>query len=290
MFNATRFKTLMLREWLQNRWTWAVVVAALPALTLLALPFGEVSIPEKAPANLVAGGAIALSALVCTLAAWATVLFMATGLARRDVQDRSIEFWLSLPSTHGEHIGAQYLMHALVFPAAALLAGLLFGGLISPLLMLRWQGLAGLTEVAWLPVISGVVQVALLGLLSLVAAALWLSPLVMLLMAGSAWLKRLALPLLVLGSVFLANFPATRPAFRAAIEGWATRAGQLLEGVVRVSASQGDLRFQGELPGLSATGHLLQSLENMASPHFAVGLLIALACAWLIALRRRRGG
>ena len=91
MFNATRFKTLMLREWLQNRWTWLVAVGSLPALVLLVLPFGEVKLPHELPVTLVAVAIVCITALTTACMAWLTTLFTATGLARRDVQEFDAE-------------------------------------------------------------------------------------------------------------------------------------------------------------------------------------------------------
>jgi ABC-2 type transport system permease protein len=45
-----------------------------------------------------------------------TSLFIALGSPRRDHGDRSIEFWLSLPSGHGESLAAPMLVHLLLVP------------------------------------------------------------------------------------------------------------------------------------------------------------------------------
>lgn len=292
-FNLTRFKTLMLREWMQNRWTWAVVVLLLPVLVLVTLPFGSVEMGSSVPpAKMIAGIAIALGMLSSALLAWATVLFMATNLARRDVQDRSIEFWLSLPSTHSEHLGAQYLMHALVFPVAALLVGMGAGLVIAPLVLFKWMGMEAVTGAEWGAVLTWIGAMLLPALVALVLAALWLSPVVLGLMALSAWVKRLALPVLVVLATFLGNLPATRVAFRAAMGDYGQRVGQLVEGVVALFASMGPamMRKEMEVAPTQLPDFFQAAFANLASPAFAVSMTIALVSAYFLMKRRARGG
>ena len=207
MFNATRFKTLMLREWLQNRWTWLIAIAALPVLVLVSFPFGTIDTDdrEKVLHEALTLMPLLVTPLVCVMIAWITVLFTASGLARRDVQDRSIEFWRSLPSTHAEHIGAQYLMHAFVFPVIALGLGLLFGLLIMPVVMIKFSGFSAFAGVPWGKVLAVLWQPVLLAVPALLLGALWMAPVVLTIMAASAWTKRLALPLLAVAAAFLAN-------------------------------------------------------------------------------------
>lgn len=289
-FNLMRFKTLLLREWLQNRWTWAVVVSVLPVLLLVMMPFGDVSLPEKAPVQFVAGIVIAMSGLVAALAAWATVLFMAPGLARRDSQDRSIEFWLSLPSTHREHVGAQYVSHALLFPLGALVVGVGFGLVLMPIVLFKWQGMAALGALNAPALLAWLGVVAASAVFSLVLAALWLSPVVMVLMAASAWVKRLALPLLALAATALANLPATASVFRAAMVSYATTVGALLDGTVRVFAtgSAGALH-EMEMQPQTALAFVQGALADLATPQFAVSIAVALLAAFALVLRRQRG-
>lgn len=293
MFNATRFKTLMLREWLQNRWTWLIAVGSLPTLVLLITPFGQVSLPKELPVTLVATAAVCVTALLAVTFAWLTTLFTASGLARRDVQDRSIEFWLSLPSTHGEHVGAQYLMHGLLFPLGALALGLGLGFMLVPLLLVKWQGLAALGNVDWGLLFGRVGLQAGLGVVGLVLTALWMAPLVFVIMAASAWVKRLALPLLIVVGVLLANLPATAAAFRAFMKTWLSLGGAVVDGSVRVFATlnvpggkvDGD-SFQPMLP----VEFLTESAKDLASPQFALGLLLSAVAIYLLIVKRRSNG
>lgn len=297
MFDATRFKTLMLREWLQNRWTWLIAIAALPVLTLVSLPFGEIQMqqPGKAPDLPQLHAAVlliplALTPLTCVTIAWLTTLFMASGLARRDWQDRSIEFWLSLPSTHGEHIGAQYLMHGFVFPLLAMLMGLGFGLLLLPVAMAKF-GL-GFGELPWGMVASVLVQPLLLAVPALFFGALWMAPVVLTVMAASVWLKRLALPILVVIGVFLGVYPGTRAPVREFVQDYVSCIGRLFEGLAGVLAHRSDnLVEMGRSEGLKTTdaaGFLAQSLGDFASLPALVGVIVtALACTAIVAKRRR---
>lgn len=292
-FSALRFKTLLLREWLQNRWTWLVVVGLVPALVLVTLPFGQVKLPDVNDDGtvllpVVASAGIVLSALVCATFAWLTVLFMATGLARRDTQDRSIEFWLSLPSTHGEAIGAQFLAHTLLFPVGAMLAGLALGGVISPLVVLKWQGFGALASVGWLAAWGLALKMALLGLVTLLLVMVWMAPVVLGLMAASAWLKRLALPVLAIAAIFLANYSGTRAVVRGFAQSYAEHVGQLTEGLVRVFGGHlKQLRVDGVEMKMSAADYLSQAGANLASPQLALGLVVAALAAYLLVVKRR---
>lgn len=293
MFNATRFKTLMLREWLQNRWTWLVAVGSLPALVLLITPFGEVKLPKELPVTQVALGVLCTTALVAAVIAWVTTLFTASGLARRDVQDRSIEFWLSLPSKHGEHFGAQYLMHAFVFPLGALMLGLAAGVLLMPLLLLKWQGFSVLGAVEWAWVLGRLLPLLALGMVALAAVALWLAPVMFTIMAASAWVKRLALPLLVVVGALLANLPQTAVPVRAFVGEWAGLAGTPLDGLVRVFATMTvpQAKLDGsDLVPLLPMDFLAELARDLATPQFAAGLLLSAVGIYLLVVKRRSNG
>jgi|GEM_PF-6717944 len=292
MFDATRFKTLMLREWLQNRWTWLIAIAALPVLTLVSLPFGEMQLGDKqVPGAALMLIPLAATPLVCVMIAWLTTLFMASGLARRDWQDRSIEFWMSLPSTHAEHIGAQYLMHAFVFPLLALVLGIGLGLLLVPVALLKMAGHYGAVPVG--EVLSVMSVPLLLAVPALLIGALWMSPIVLTVMAASVWLKRLALPILAVIAVFLANFPSTRGTVRAFAADYAARIGQLFEGLVGVVAMRaGETLELGKGDGprpTDAAGYFGEVLGNMASLPFALGIAVALLACVAITAKRRRG-
>lgn len=293
MFNATRFKTLMLREWLQNRWTWLIATSALPVLVLLVLPFGDVKLPMELPVTLVALTIVCVTALTAITMSWLTTLFTATGLARRDVQDRSIEFWLSLPSTHGEHFSAQYAMHGLMFPLGAMALGLALGFVTMPLMLVKWQGLATLAAVDWGVVFTQVLLQAALAAVAVAALALWMAPVVLTLMAASAWVKRLALPLLVVVGALLANLPPTKVQVRGFVGEWLNLVGSPLDGVVRVFATQNVPRVQldgSDLNPLTPMGFLASLAQDLGTTQFAAGVALAAVSVYLLVVKRRSNG
>lgn len=293
-FNPTRFKTLVLREWLQNRWTWLIAVCALPLITLLTMPFGTVDIGSRdheLPATQLVLLAWALTGLVCAIMAWLTTLFSAAGLARRDSQDRSIEFWLSLPSTHGEHFAAQYLSHAFLFPVGALVAGLLLGLPLALVVVLKVLGASGMAAVQWMSVAAGLAAGLPAALLALLAAAVWLAPMLLLIMAASAWLKRLGIPALVVAAIALYNLSPTRDGFRPLWHAYGKGVEQIVQGAISVflGASMPKLAVDGET--LAGTG-LAQFLANLgaqfSTPLFGLCMLLSGLSLWALVERRRR--
>ena len=286
-----RFGWLLRREWMQHHRGW-LVLAGIPALlALLVLPFGTIEVDEVPPAALLAAiGLLAYVALVMVLA-WSAVLFQAPGLARRDQQDRSIEFWLSLPTGHGQSIGATVLMHLVLMPLLVMLIAFACGQLVAMGLVLRLTGLAGLGELSLLPWLT-VSAVALLRLLSgMLLAALWTAPLVLMAMAASAWLKRWGLPALVavvaLGSLFEQQTWGTRRLWMV-VSGWFGRGTEALlpfawPDFKRAVFDQADpvAAFQQWL--WKDTGRIFTEL---ASPAFALALAVAALGFGLLVLRR----
>ncbi|MBH9551699.1 hypothetical protein [Inhella gelatinilytica] len=291
-FSTTRFKTLVLREWLQHRWIWLIMVGLIPALVLVSLPFGEVKFPKELPLHIVAGMPLLIGAITCATIAWVTVLFKAPGLGRRDVQDRSIEFWLSLPSTHTESLGATYVAHALLFPLGALVLGLGAGALISPLLVAKWAGLDALGQVAWGQALAPAVSGFLPAVTALFFETLWLAPVVLLLMAASAWLKRLALPLLAVVATFLANYPATEKTFRGAWNSFIEHALTPTQNLARVMLNSINARHMddGELTPMTQAEFYQSVFTGLATPEFVAGTAVALLCGYAWIVKRRQAG
>jgi hypothetical protein len=302
-----RFATLMYREWLQHRAGWLVVMALPSALMLL---FGlfeghglQVNVADadgalpplhEWPAALQTLGWTAAAAVVGLLLAGLTVLAQLPGLARRDMQDRSIEFWRSLPTGDAQSIGATLLMHLLVLPGLALIAGLLGAQVVATLGIVSHQGPLVWLQQPWgelLAVGLGLAGRLLLGLLLAVA---WLSPLLLLTLAASAWLKRWAVPVLLAVAIFGVQWldrqlpqALVKPTLdRLATEGW--------NALLPIHALQG-LQLHGmddavavlpALPGLLLrdTGH---ALGNAATPAFLSALLVAALGFALLVWRRQ---
>jgi hypothetical protein len=304
MDRLSRFRTLMLREWMQHRTGWLVLMA-LPTLLMLGLGLfdgqgvqvGSVDAGELSALPLV------LQALFWTLATVAmalllvslTVLTQLPGLARRDQQDRSIEFWRSLPVSHVQGVGATLVMHLLVLPAAALLAGLLGAQLVVLVSMVLHHGPMAWLQLPWGQLLPSLGLGTLRLMLGLLLAVLWLSPLLLLTMAASAWLKRWAVPVVsaisLLGVYWLdarLPMPLVGPAFnRIGTEAlYALVAPDLFDGPNRLTQSE----LGGAVAGLPLA--LLQDtgrvLASAASPAFLVALVAGALGFWLLVLRRQR--
>lgn len=202
------FMTLIRREWMQHRFGWTLLLLVPLALTLLALAFGTVEIGDEersTPPQLLAP-LMTLAAVMGTMVAsfgilGLTSLFLISGLARRDHADRSVEFWLSLPTSHSASLGAPLLTHVLLVPAAALVLGLLAGLLVSALLVTRVLGFEAWLALPWASVLPAATAVLLRVLAGLPLAVMWISPLLLAVVLANAWLKRWGLPALVLGLV-----------------------------------------------------------------------------------------
>jgi ABC-2 type transport system permease protein len=198
---STVFKTLLQREWMQHHRVWLVLMAIPFVLYLVGLSFGQVAIHEDEagpmPAAVLMMGVTAGMMAATTGVILLAVLMQAPGLARRDHSDRSIEYWLSLPTPPSASVAATLLAHWVLLPVAAIALGFLAGLVAGPLTALRALGAGSLAEVPW-------GQLMLFGLLfvarvcfGFLLALFWLSPLLLGLMAAGAWLKRWGAPVFV---------------------------------------------------------------------------------------------
>jgi len=293
---ATRFKTLLLREWLQHHRGWLLTMLLPPALFLAVLPFGHIEAPEVGSPMGLAAIATALSLVIVTAISWGMSMLQLPGLARRDSQDRSIEFWLSLPASHSESIGATVLTHALLVPLMALLVGAALGLPIAAAVLLRLGGVELLGEVSWSALAVAELAVLLRLALGLLLATLWLAPLFMLPMAASAWLKRWGVPAVLATVVIGGNVLAKvygNPIFWTLLGAQARGAsGALFTGNEQLREL---LRDQPHSAAEFGSGMVqwawqdgLGALQQLASPHLLGGLLVAAACFALLVLRRRR--
>lgn len=298
--------TLLQREWLQHKIGWTVAVAAPLVLSLLLLGVSQFHMTvndtesdvqfRQLPALVLALGAMIGVALLTFAGAWVSSLIQAPGLARRDQQDRSIEFWLSLPIGHTSSVAAPLLAHLLLFPAAALLVGVLGGQLIALLLVTKFSGIGAWFGLPWVALLLVVLTVTVRLLLGLVLATLWLSPLILLAMVASAWLKRWGLPALIGAVVVLGNVLAKaygNPIVWDVLDGLLARAGQALIHA-REPAGLG-LRPDGDpaaaLAGLPAwVWHDAgQSLAALGDPWLLFVVLASAGGFALLILRRQRG-
>jgi hypothetical protein len=197
---------LMQREWLQHRFAWAMLTLVPIALAVLPLSFGSVELDDdmlsrggSELAVMLGSISVVATMAVVFLLVWVSSLFITTGLPRRDHADRSIEFWLSLPTGHGESLGVPLLVHLVLVPAAAILIGLVGGYAVSLLLVTRFVGFGEWLALPWGSLITGTLALAARVIGGLPLAALWLLPLVLLAMLANAFFKRWGLPVLAVG-------------------------------------------------------------------------------------------
>lgn len=295
-----RFNTLLLREWLQHRRGW-MVVAALPSLLLLAVGLSghaHVQINDGEPLETplpVAGGIIAVAMLLTLALAWGVALLQSPGLARRDTQDRSIEFWLSLPVGHVHSVSATLLAHLLLLPWAAIAIGLVAGIGVSMLVVVAMFGLGAFATVPWLAVLTAALALALRLVLGVLLATVWMSPLILLPMAASAWLKRWGVPL-VAGVVIVGGNVLARvydnPVVWTVLQTLSTGAGRSLLGADRHGGptlrGEGDVDLVLSRVPAWALHDAGAAVAQLASPAVPAALLVAAGAFALLVWRRSR--
>jgi hypothetical protein len=284
------FKTLLQREWMQHHVGWLVLVAAPLALMVVGAIFGQVQVGQEnqdTPASLgliLAGGYATFMAAMT----WLIIGLQAPGLARRDVQDRSIEFWRSLPVSDSTAVGATLLAHLVLMPLAVMAVALLSGCLVGLMVVVRAYGFAAVPGLPWPEL--GVIFLAAVPrmLLGSLLASLWAAPIVLAAMAASAWLKRWGVPVLLvvvgLGGLLLKEAYDMPWVFNTIAGIWRRGA----EALAPMQAAAMEQATPGQVPGL-----LLQDLGNrlqdLASPLLLVALAVSAVSFGLLWLRRQRG-
>jgi hypothetical protein len=294
----SRFNTLLLREWMQHHRGWLAMMLAPPLLILLLVPFGSVEIglgelgPMPATALMLMAMA-AVPALVLTITVVA-LMFQTTGLARRDQQDRSIEFWLSLPTSHSASIAATVLMHFVLVPLAAVLIGAVMSQAIGFALVWKGFGAPAAFTLPWGALMAAGAAGLVRTLLGVVLACAWLMPLLLLTMVASAWLKRWGAPVLALvlgiGHKLLATFYGITwigDAVGGLIEN--ARRAMVHDLPTRTRGIQATLAWLDEAPRWFVTDGLA-ALRDLGQPLFAFAIVASAACFALLVLRRSRSG
>ena len=292
---------LMQREWLQHRFGWLLLAVVPLGLALLLTAFGQVQFetdaargPADVPPALLALACMAGSAAVLFVIAWFASLIIVSGMARRDHGDRSIEFWLSLPTTHSASLVAPLLVHLLLVPAAALLVGLAGGGLLSLVLVGRVLGVAAWFGLPWLDLLWAAFSLTARLLVGLPLATLWLAPLILLVVLLAAWFKRWAWVILGVGLGLggqLLDRLFGQPLMSQITLGLLRHAGKAM-----VSAENGLTIGPRDNPvdalrGLPAWAmhDFGFALRDLASPLLLGGLLFAAGCFALLVHWRQRG-
>lgn len=304
---ARRYLTLLQREWMQHRLGWTLLAGAPLLVSLLVLLVGRLQVTFNgddvtlklgdAPTLAVATLSLVGTTVLSFILAWFVSLWQASGLARRDQQDRSIEFWLSLPISHTAALTAPMVAHLLLFPLAALWVGVAGGTLVSLVAVTAYAPPSEWLALPWGWIALAVVSIALRITLGLLLATLWLSPLILAVMAASAWLKRWGLPALIATVAIVGNLLEGLQGSRIL---WDTgkqlmeRAGQSFI----TSAAGHGVRFGPDQPDATpmlraVPGELLtdagRAVAQLADPLLPLALLVAAGCFALLLVRRRQG-
>ncbi|MFG6460484.1 hypothetical protein ACG04Q_02800 [Roseateles sp. DXS20W] len=288
----THIPTLLQREWMQHKRGWLITALAPPLLFLAVLPFSDFQgLPTKNP-ELMSIAILLISVAAVYVICLLVGLFQLPGLARRDTQDRSIEFWLSLPGRPAESVLATVLAHAWLAPLGGALIGALLGLPIAVGVLGSKMGLAHAMGTNWGEVIAAAGPVLLRGLAGTFLLTLWLAPFFLLLMAASSWLKRLGVPVVLVGvgvtvAVLYNVYDITWPL--EALQGLNARINQTLihSGPgLQEALKQEDV---GSLVNwaLKDFGH---ALADLASLQFLGWAAIAAGAFTLVVMKRTRGG
>jgi hypothetical protein len=295
-----KFIPLLQREWLQYRFGWSLMVAVPLGVALLLLAFGEIQIGQEAAqtvgsklAPLLTVASMAGSALTLFLIACLTSIIIVAGMARRDHSDRSVEFWLSLPATHSVSLAAPLVVHLLLVPAAALLAGLAGGVLVSLVVVARVVGVGAWFAMPWLEMLPAVAALTARMLAGLPLAMLWLSPLILLVVLLSAWFRSWSWVILGvgigLGSQLLKQLFG-QPFLSDVTLALLKQAGNALvyaDSEFKMSEGDGVERL-GALPAW-AWHDFVMAVRELPSPLLLGGLVFAGGCFYLLVLWRERG-
>jgi ABC-2 type transport system permease protein len=307
--NGRRFGALLQREWMQHQRGWWVVMAVPVIVLLLVAIYGDVNITLDADddtsvirtpsALLMAMGSLGGLAIGNLALSWFSSLVQASGLARRDLQDRSIEFWLSLPVGNAQSLGAMLLTHLLLAPWLALLIGAAGGFVISLVVVMKAWGIGAWLTLPWGGLALGLAAMLLRLAAGLVLATLWVAPLVLVVMAASAWLKRWGLPVVAavigISGIVLDKFfdwPVVWDTLqiigRSVLRSFFGNDRDGGPELRHVADAEGATQILQALPSW-AMEDLGGALRAMLSPVFAVGLVVAAVAFTLLVLRRSRG-
>ncbi|MBU6258934.1 MAG: hypothetical protein KGL18_00020 [Burkholderiales bacterium] len=299
---ATIYATLVRREWLQHRlgWTLAALLPLLVGAALLAFAQVRFDAVAQMPGPdgltlMMALVAIAGSAALDFLIMILTASIIVTGLARRDVADRSIEFWLSLPTGDGASLAVPLFVHLILVPAAALLVGLAGGVLLSGVLVGRFVGLGAWFALPWAPLLGGTLAIALRVLLGLPLAVLWLSPLIGLTMLCTAWFRRWGVVVMAVAfgiGGWIARTVFGDPLLSRATAELLRQAGHALidaDGRGYAITNRTDPVVFLHHAWSTALSDYPAALARLASPLFVGAVAVAALCFWLLVRWRRRG-
>ncbi len=293
---------LMQREWLQHRFAWAMLVLVPLGLSLLLLSVGTIQLDEDMTALkprdlslLLAVLTMAITMATLLLLLGATSLFIALGSPRRDHGDRSIEFWLSLPSGHAESLVAPILVHLLLVPLAALVVGFVASLPVSLVTVGRVVGASEWFALPWTSILPTMGALLLRVLAGVPLALLWLLPLLLAAMLSNALFRRWGLPLLGVVLILLSQGLEKvfgQPVLTDTLASMLMNAARSLVGAggAELSGGQGSVPLEtlSALPGW-ALRDLGAALGLLAQP-LLVGVLVVSAALFAALWAWRRNG
>ncbi len=282
--------TLLQREWMQHKRGWLIAALAPPLLFVAVLPFGQFQALPTKHLELMAIGMTLLTACVVYVISLLVAVFQLPGLARRDVQDRSIEFWLSLPGRPSESIAATVMAHAWLAPLGAAVIGALLGMPIALSVLASKMGLADAMHVNWGDVALASTPLLLRGLAGTVPMVLWLLPVILTLMAASAWLKRLGVPVVLVGGGVAVAVLSKAYDINWPLEVLQGLNDQINHTLVHDGRSLQDALKNGSDLVTWAVSDLGNALAELASLQFLGWMAVAAAGFALVVLKRSRGG
>jgi ABC-2 type transport system permease protein len=286
----THIPTLLQREWMQHKRGWLIAAFAPPLLFLAMLPFGQVTgLPMDSP-ELVSIGMVLISTCAVYAISLLVALFQLPGLARRDTQDRSIEFWLSLPGRPSESVISTVIAHAWLAPLGGAIVGMLFGIPIAMSVLTSRADFSTALAVNWGEVIVASSPLLLRGLAGTLPLMLWLAPVIFVLMAASSWLKRLGTPVVLIGGGV-----AVAVLHKAYEISWPLEAlKRLNEHIARTLIHDGRSLAEALQSGTNLVTWVLQdfggTLTELASLDFLGWTAVAAAAFALTVMKRSRGG
>jgi hypothetical protein len=291
---------LMLREWLQHRFAWALLVLVPLALSLLLLGVGSIQLDDEmtamAPRDLtmmVAVISMLITATVMLMLLGTTSVFIALGSPRRDHGDRSVEFWLSMPSGHAESLLAPMLVHLLLVPAAALVIGCLAAIPVSMVVVGRVTSLGEWFALPWWQILPSLGALLLRTLAGLPMALLWLLPLVLAAMLANALFRRWGLPLLAVVLALLAQGLERlfgQPVLADTLGALLFNAATSLAGAGGTPGHQGSIPLEtlSVLPGW-ALRDFAAAVQRLGQPLLLGALLVSAGFFGALVAWRRRG-
>lgn len=292
-----RFLWLLRREWMQHHRGWLLLALIPIGLALVLVPFSAIDfdgtpVPDAPLLGLLAAS-VCIYGVMGLVAA--TVVFQSPGMARRDQQDRSIEFWLSLPTGHWQSVLANVLMHLLLMPLMALLIAFVGAQLLAMALVVKISGVGALGELLQPAWFSTSALVLLRQVIGVGVAALWMSPLVLAAMAAASWLKGWGVPVLAAATVAVGvviEYYTGSPVVSTTLKRWFTETLAALMPLARGEAEvKAALQARSGLEGFADwmwadTGLMLRDL---ATPALVAALVVAVIGFALVVLRRAGG-